>query len=783
MNGRFRLASSLWFFFLCLVVTTGVPRAASVGPFHFWSHNFGGVGMVEGYSVAVDASGNVYVTGRFIGTVSFGGASFTSVSTSNDIFLAKYSANGVHLWSQQFGSTGEDQGLAVAVDNTGSVLVTGLFEGTVNFGASSLTSVGVADIFLAKYNTNGVHVWSQRFGNTGTEGGLAIAVDASRNVFMSGRFYGAVSFGGAILTSSGYTGGGFGPTDIFLAKYDANGAHLWSQRFGDSQDHDGANDVAVDPSGNVLITGYFRYSVNFGGSTLTSLSFSTDIFLAKFNPNGIHLWSQRFGGGNNPDSGTGVAADASGNVLLTGYFTDLVNFGGSTLFSVDREMPDAFLAKLNSNGVHQWSQAFPGSNSSPRGIAVDASGNVVISGFFPGTINLGGSLFTSAGSYDAFIAKYNTNGAHQWSRRFGSTSAEIGFDVAVDGSGNALATGYFHLTVDFGGPPLTTLYRDLFLAKYGPDVVQPCIQSIVDVGNDQGKQVKIYFAASPYDEPSAPSEVIRYDAYRRNDPLPALLTAGLSASRRDLLSAGWEFVGSVRAHGEPEYIIGVPTLADSTAEHGVFHSVFFIRAATDTETNFFDSPVDSEYSIDNLSPETPTSFAFHAGILSWDGSKASDFDHFTVYGSDAGEFAAATLIERTTAITLDVAERTFAYYFVTATDYAGNQGRAARVSGQSGGADTPTRYVLSVMSYPNPFNPSTTVSYTVPSRGAVTVAIYDASGARIATLVGGVERAAGAYSVEWNGQADSGAVASSGVYFARVEHHGAVRSKKLVLLK
>ena len=91
--------------------------------------------------------------------------------------------------------------------------------------------------------------------------------------------------------------------------------------------------------------------------------------------------------------------------------------------------------------------------------------------------------------------------------------------------------------------------------------------------------------------------------------------------------------------------------------------------------------------------------------------------------------------------------------------------------------------MLSVSNFPNPFNPRTTVGYTVPSRGAVTVAIYDAHGARVATLVDNEDRDAGAYRVEWDGRAENGAAAASGVYFARIQHASGARSKKMVLLK
>jgi flagellar hook assembly protein FlgD len=132
---------------------------------------------------------------------------------------------------------------------------------------------------------------------------------------------------------------------------------------------------------------------------------------------------------------------------------------------------------------------------------------------------------------------------------------------------------------------------------------------------------------------------------------------------------------------------------------------------------------------------------------------------------------------------MDVTASPYVFYFVAATDFSGNEGRPAKVNTLSGVGGTPTSYVLSVSNHPNPFNPRTTVSYTVPSRGPVTIAIYDARGARVATLVDNEERDAGAYRTEWNGQTDTGATVSSGVYFARIEQNGATRTRKMVLLK
>jgi len=200
------------------------PATHGVTPAPLWSKGFGYAGCDVGYSVAVDLSGNVFVTGYFGETVNFGGSNLVSAG-GNDIFVAKYNAAGVHQWSQRFGSTGGDIGYSVAVDVSGNVFVTGYFQGTVNFGGGNLVSAGGQDIFVAKYDAAGAHLWSQRFGGPGLDIGYSVAVDASGNVFVTGHFQGTVNFGGSNLVSQG-------GTDIFVAKYDVAGAHLWSQRFG-----------------------------------------------------------------------------------------------------------------------------------------------------------------------------------------------------------------------------------------------------------------------------------------------------------------------------------------------------------------------------------------------------------------------------------------------------------------------------------------------------------------------------------------------------------------------
>jgi hypothetical protein len=273
------------------------------------------------------------VTGFFGGTVDFGGGPLASAGES-DIFLAKFDGTGNHLWSQRFGAEGYDVGRALAVNALGDVFATGSFWAAVNFGGSPITSAGNDDIFLAKFDENGNHLWSRGFGDTEVDQGLALAVDGFGRVFVTGGFSGTVDFGGGPRASAG-------STDIFLAKFDGISNHVWSERFGYT-DEDWGRGVAVDALESVFVTGTFRETVSFGGAPLTSAGID-DIFLVKFDGTGNHVWSQGFGS-TNSDWGRGVAVDALRSVFLTGTFQNTVNFGGFPLTSAGRD--DGFLAKF-----------------------------------------------------------------------------------------------------------------------------------------------------------------------------------------------------------------------------------------------------------------------------------------------------------------------------------------------------------------------------------------------------------------------------------------------------
>lgn len=447
---------------VAIALITSTSAAGAAPGEHLWSKRLGDVNEQQAQSVAVDAAGDILVTGYFAGSVDFGGGPLTTPSYSApDIFLAKFDAAGAHMWSKRFGDSGTQRAFSVAVDAAGNVFITGDFFGSVDFGGGPLSGAGAGDIFLAKFDADGNHIWSKRFGDAGIQNGTSVAADDAGNVLVTGNFQGTVDLGGGPLTSVP------GSLDIFLVKFDADGNHLWSKSSGYSGVKT-ATGVAVDGAGNVLLTGYFGGSVDFGGPSgpLTSAG-GVDIFLAKFDPAGNRLWSRQFGDANDQGAQS-VAVDGVGNVFLTGRFRGSVDFGGGPLIG-GNAYHNIYLAKFDSAGNHIWSKRFGDANHNQeaQSVAVDAGGSVFVTGYFDGSMDFGDGQLTSADGFDIFLAKFGPTGNHLWSKRFGDSDYKYAWSVAVDGTGNVLLTGYYTGSVDFGGGPLTSAGNyDLFLAKF-----------------------------------------------------------------------------------------------------------------------------------------------------------------------------------------------------------------------------------------------------------------------------------------------------------------------------
>jgi hypothetical protein len=363
-------------------------------------------------------------------------------------------------WAQGFGGTSSEHGNGLAVDPGGNLYVTGYFSGTTNLGGGDLTTTGSLDIFLASYSPTGAHLWSENYGGSSSDVGKALAVDNASNVYALGYFNGTATLGGGNL-------GAVGSQDMFLASYSSGGTHNWSQSHGgDSTDNPQA--VAVDPSGNIFVVGYFSGTASFGGPDLSGTA-STHIFLVKYDSSGGHQWSKSFGtSGSN--HGMDVAVNTAGNSCITGYFVNNIDFGSGALASNGGW--DLFAACFSPAGSPLWSKGFGGGDSDMgRAVALDATGNVYLGGSVAGPVDLGGGLLSGlGGTADAFVACYGPNGAHVWSKIIGGSGYDHATAMALGPAGEVYVTGSCHGSVDLGGGVLPSFgTSDIFVASYAAD--------------------------------------------------------------------------------------------------------------------------------------------------------------------------------------------------------------------------------------------------------------------------------------------------------------------------
>ena len=348
-----------------------------------WEKRYNGTGNLNDYasSIAIDVSGNVYVTGQSEGT----GSNF-------DYATIKYNSSGVQQWVQRYNGPGNyaDAARSIAVDGLGNVYVTGS-------GTGNGTGVDYATI---KYNSSGDSVWVKRYNSNGNsvDAVSKMAVDGSGNVYVTGYSAGS---------GTGY--------DYATIKYNSSGVQQWVKIYnGPGNLSDYANSISVDNSGNVYVAGQSR-----GSGT------AEDYATIKYNSSGDSVWVQRYNGtGNLSDGANSIAVDGSGNVFVTGSST-----GSGTDF-------DYATLKYNSSGILQWLKRYNGpinSSDYANSIALDGSGNVYVTGQSPG----------SGLSYDYTTIKYNSSGDSVWVKRYNgpANSTDNANSIALDGSGNVFVTG------------------------------------------------------------------------------------------------------------------------------------------------------------------------------------------------------------------------------------------------------------------------------------------------------------------------------------------------------
>ncbi len=441
-----------------------------IDPVLSWATYLGGNGLDIGKSIAVDTVGSAYVTGRTItlgsGFPGTGGSLIQNTygGGESDAFVTKLNATGSALiYSTYLGGSGDDLVEGIAVDQTGSVYVTGGtntpgsgFPGT----ASSLiqsTNGGGYDAFVTKLNATGsALVYSTYLGGSGFDAGYGIAVDEVGNAYVTGGTPGS-SFPGTAGSLIQSTSGG--RYEAFVTKLNATGSALvYSTYLGGSGDDQGLA-IAVDTAGQAYVAGVTTTPGSGFPGTAGSLIQEThsgmrDAFITKINAVGTALVYSTYLGGSGDDFGYGIAVDQAGQAYVTGYTeTPGSGFPGtasSLIQSTNGGGSDAFVTKLNATGSALVYSTYLGGSGGEvgYGIAVDGASQAYVTGYtstpgsgFPGTA---GSLIqsTSGGGHDAFVTKLNATGsALIYSTYLGGSGQDAGSGIAVDTVGSAYVTG------------------------------------------------------------------------------------------------------------------------------------------------------------------------------------------------------------------------------------------------------------------------------------------------------------------------------------------------------
>jgi hypothetical protein len=463
-------------------------RALLAGDFGF-AHGFGSTGREVGYSVVADSQGNVYMTGEFRNTVDFdpGPAVVNLVGQSSErpyTVIAKYSATGSLVWAKSLSSSNMNWGRDLALDAAGNLWVTGLFFAATDFdpGVGQVVITprgGGVENYLLKLDADGNYLTAGAF-----QGGLfgGVAADAAGNVYLTGQFGGAADLDPGLGVAS-FTSRSTYP-DAFISKLDSEGNLIWAKTFGGPVNNfngDYGQDIAVDDQGSPYVTGVFLGTVDFDPGPGTAPRSSTEtsaIFTTKFDTNGDFQWVAVIDSpGTTPED---IAVDAQGNVVVTGALYATVDFDpGAGVFHLTAPSGffGAYVTKLTAAGSFQWAKQLGGLSNGGTygyGLTLGPSGDIYSTGQFSGTgdFDPGAASFTlaSAGSIDVYVSKLASDGSFVSARRIGGTGLDRGRSVAANDAGVVFVTGQFNGTADFD-PGADTVERtsagsdDIFLVK------------------------------------------------------------------------------------------------------------------------------------------------------------------------------------------------------------------------------------------------------------------------------------------------------------------------------
>ena len=414
---------------------------------------------VKGLGLVLDSSGRTSLTGSYTGKATFGAGAALPFGGSTDMLVAGIDSKGAVQKVLPYGGAGAEAARDIARDSTGNIYVTGDHEGQWKLGTFSLTTSGGKDLFVARLDSAGKVSWAVSGGGPQYDMPYAIAADGAGNCYVAGAYKHLLSVGGVTIKAKG-------ASDAFVLRLGPSGNVIWARTLGGSAD-DVAEDVVVDASGGVYITGYFTGAATFGTHALTA-SGKIDVFVARLDPAGQVKWVTRAGGPSTWTHGTGVAVDSGGRVMVVGTFDGPITLGSHKLNASGFGL---FVAGMDTGGGFSWAtrlastKYFYAHTPSPK-IVVDGAGDGRLTSAFSGAFTWAGKAVKASGTADTMVARISPAGKLTSVVTAGGTDLTAPHDLAVDSAGNVLVTGGFTQSATFGTQTETAKgYMDLFLWK------------------------------------------------------------------------------------------------------------------------------------------------------------------------------------------------------------------------------------------------------------------------------------------------------------------------------
>lgn len=438
----------------------------------------GGIYEDEASSIILDSNKNVYMAGTYVDSVDFDPSSGVAIHRTvfgPNSFLAKYDDLGNYQWSVSIEGPQNIVVRDIAMGSSAYVYLIGDYMGTATFDANTtLTSNGVFDVFLAKYDSSGNFIWAKSFGGPAPDWGYSLSIDENENLYATGSFL--------IFTDFDASSGNFtlntynGSPDVFISKYDSSGNFVWAKQAG-GVGLDEALSIETDRLGNLYLTGHFGSgTADFGGNSINSNG-SNDVFIAKYDTNGNGIWAHGLGGPQ-MDKGTVLLLE-NNNLYIAGNFQDtaIVDSVQTPTSLISKGGDDIFLVRFDTAGNYIWATSIGGKKEDQaKDLGIDFQGNPYVTGFFDSSAVFQTGFndldLISQGEKDIFVAKYNpSSGMVIWAKAIGGTEDDASNAFASDDQYFYLA-GYFSNIVDFnpssGSSNFLTSFadRDIFKAKY-----------------------------------------------------------------------------------------------------------------------------------------------------------------------------------------------------------------------------------------------------------------------------------------------------------------------------